>query len=135
MNLYLFREPSNDVCTFGSLFCEEDFLCYTLEDPIRDKKIPDITAIPAGKYRVRLTYSPRFKKQLPLLIDVPQYEGVRIHAGNWARDTEGCLLVGMERNDAENMVLKSQRALARVVTQIGRAVDANQLVYITIRNP
>jgi hypothetical protein len=80
--------------TIGSLSIDGVFFCHTLEDPVRDEKIYGKTAIPTGTYKVVITMSPRFKRELPLLLDVPNYQGVRIHPGNTADDTEGCILVG-----------------------------------------
>lgn len=80
--------------TIGTLSIDGVFFCHTLEDPVRDSKVYGQTAIPAGTYKVAITMSPRFKRELPLLLDVPNYTGVRIHPGNTAADTEGCILVG-----------------------------------------
>jgi hypothetical protein len=94
MKLDLYRKPSSVNCTIGELFVDGVRECTTLEDVVRDVKILHETAIPAGTYKVILTQSNRFKRVLPLLVDVPGFSGVRIHAGNTAADTEGCILVG-----------------------------------------
>src|SRR3972149_10690167 len=95
MELLLQRKIFTDKSTIGELFVDGVFECFTLEDVVRDdEKIKKVTAIPDGIYTVLVTWSPRFKRQLPLLIDVPGFDGIRIHPGNTADDTEGCLLVG-----------------------------------------
>ena len=83
-------------------------------DEILSKKRKGITAIPTGKYDVILTFSPRFKRVLPLLLGVKGYEGVRIHAGNSAEDTEGCLLVG--ENKVKGQVINSRATLERLMS-------------------
>lgn len=96
MKLLLQREPSTKNSTPGKLFIDGTFECYTLEDIVRARgvKVYGQTAIPAGTYQVLLTQSPRFKRVLPLLLNVPGFEGIRIHPGNKAEDTDGCILVG-----------------------------------------
>lgn len=91
---------TNDA-TIGQLYIDGAFKCYTLEDVVRPEgeKIPGATAIPKGTYTVTVDYSERFKKLLPHILDVPNFEGVRIHGGNTSADTEGCILVGMSKND------------------------------------
>jgi hypothetical protein len=84
--------------------------CFVLEDTVRDPgvKIPEETAIPAGRYRVIVDWSNRFRKYSFHILDVPNFSGIRIHSGNTAEDTEGCLLVGQER--ALNAVFGSHKA-------------------------
>ena len=98
MKLKVIREASSKNATIGKLFIDDVFFCYTLEDVVRDVKIYGETAIPTGMYEVKLTMSNRFKKVLPLLLNVKNFEGVRIHAGNTKADTHGCILVGMVKN-------------------------------------
>jgi hypothetical protein len=103
----LVREEFSSESTVGRLFfrlSDRDpwtWLCWTLEDvarevpgePVEAWKIPGETAIPRGTYAVRVTRSSRFKADLPILLNVPGFEGIRIHGGNTAADTEGCILV------------------------------------------
>ena len=98
--------------TIGKLYMDGHYLCDTLEDTVRPAgtKIAGKTAIPAGTYRVKKTMSPRFKKILPEIMNVPGFTGVRIHAGNTAADTDGCLLLGL--NKAKGQVLDSQTTMA-----------------------
>ena len=97
--------------TIGKLYIDDNYFCDTLEDVVRSgEKVYGQTAIPAGKYKVKKTYSPRFKKKLPEILNVPGFSGVRIHSGNTAKDTEGCLLLGL--NKAKGAVLCSQDAMA-----------------------
>lgn len=99
MKLNLVRHTFTDKSTIGSLSIDGIFESYTLEDVTRTgPKIPNETAIPYGTYRVALTYSSRFKRVLPILMDVPGFEGVRIHWGNKSDDTEGCILVGQTKS-------------------------------------
>ena len=113
MNLRLVRDELGDDYTSGTLSDSVGVICYTLEDKVRETKIPGVTAIPYGTYPLRVTHSPRFNKPLPLLFGVPGFEGVRIHAGNSAKDTEGCILVGLGRN--RGVLLNSRAALDRLM--------------------
>ena len=96
MKLQLMREQYRPDSTVGRLLVDGTFECFTLEDGIRTSKVHGRTAIPPGTYRVTVTPSPRFRKALPRLHDVPNFQGVLIHPGNTAADTEGCILVGAQ---------------------------------------
>ena len=118
MKLTLVREPSANERTFGVLFVDGVFECHTLEDVVRAEKVAGVTAIPPGLYRVVVSWSPRFQKRLPLLENVPGFSGVRIHAGNSARDTEGCILPGLVRDG--DRVLQSRTAFMRLFEKLER---------------
>jgi hypothetical protein len=122
MKLKLLREKSSDDTTIGKLYIENEFFCYTLEDKVRDKKVYGETAIPIGTYKVVITWSPRFKRQLPLLVDVPGFDGIRIHPGNTHKDTEGCILVG-EYVEGE-FLYKSKIAFDRLYAILVKSKDS-----------
>ncbi|HEY7169600.1 MAG TPA: DUF5675 family protein [Vicinamibacterales bacterium] len=134
MELMLLREPSADGCTIGKLSVDGGFECFTLEDIIRNgPKVADQTAIPPGRYRVDITMSHRFGRMLPELVGVPGFEGIRIHPGNTAADTSGCILVGQSR--ANDSISSSRLAMEQLQRKIAGALARNQGVFITIVNP
>ena len=134
MTLDLFRVDVDASRTIGRLTHDGRLLCFTLEDPIREgPKIAHETAIPAGSYDVVITRSRRFGSLLPLLLDVPDFEGIRIHAGNTTSDTSGCILVGLART--EDALRQSRPALEMVQGLIARALAAGERVQLQIRNP
>lgn len=96
--LLLKRVAYRDTYTIGKLYLDGVYFCDTLEDKVRDlskeAKVPGQTAIPAGSYKVVVTASPRFKRLLPRLLNVPQFDGILIHRGNTPENTSGCILVG-----------------------------------------
>lgn len=111
MKLTLKRNFKGADYTIGKLYIDGHYFCDTLEDTVRpaNKKIAGKTAIPAGNYKVIKSYSPRFKKILPEILNVPNFTGVRIHAGNTAKDTDGCVLLGL--NKTKGAVLDSQATM------------------------
>jgi len=133
MKLTLKRFHFADTYTIGKLFIEDKPFCDVLEDVVRDKnkdgdlqddgeaKVYGRTAIPFGTYKVVLTMSNRFKVLLPLLLDVPEFEGVRIHAGNTSEDTHGCLLVG--ENKEKGKVLNSKATMEKLMPILRIAKD------------
>lgn len=106
MRLTLKRIANKEKYCIGKLYINGKYFCDTLEDvdrglhsamteeELKDCKIKGETAIPTGIYKVFITYSPKYKKNMPLISNVPGYSGIRIHSGNSAKDTEGCILVG-----------------------------------------
>ena len=134
MKLILIRHARRADYTIGRLEDENGKkICDTLEPTWRDYrggelKIPKKSAIPEGTYRVVTTYSLRFRKYLPLLVGVPGFEGVRIHAGNTSRDTEGCILVG--QNLQVGKVLWSRITLEKLM----KLIENEKEIYLTIKN-
>jgi hypothetical protein len=141
MFLHLARKPSYKGATIGALAINGIFQSWVCEDEIREVagqpveqwKIPGKTAIPAGTYKVILTMSARFGVVLPLLVNVPGYTGVRIHAGNVSADTDGCLLPGLTRY--ENSVGQSRAACAVLFAALEKAAKAGEAITIEIENP
>ena len=98
MDLKLVRKIFTEQSTVGELSVDGKFECFTLEDKVRPVKVHGETAIPEGIYEVIINFSPRFKRQLPRLLNVPGFEGILIHPGNKAVDTDGCILVGTTKS-------------------------------------
>jgi len=121
MDMRLERHEFNDVCTIGELFVSGVHECWTLEDVVRIKgpKIFGETAIPAGNYDVDITPSAKFGRDLPLLMHVENFEGIRIHVGNAAKDTLGCILVG--KGKAPNAITQSVLAFNALFEKLSKA--------------
>ena len=125
-------------CTIGQLFVDGAEECFTLEDEVREKdgmpvgmwKIKGQTAIPRGTYNVIITMSNRFKRELPLLENVPGFEGIRIHPGNTSEDTEGCILVG--RGKTDKTVTESRIAFNALFAKIQQGLNDGDKVSIEI---
>lgn len=133
MQLHLARKPSYKDATLGALAINGIFFCWILEDVVRETKVPGKTAIPAGTYLIDLTWSPRFKRVLPVLLGVRGFDGVRIHPGSTSADTEGCLLPGYQRH--ENWVNQSRAAFNDLFARLEKAKAAGETISITIENP
>lgn len=138
MEIVVKRTIRTEKSTIGELYLNGVFFCYTLEDKdrglkqtdtlpsVRQRKVKGSTAIPAGRYAVQLTYSNRFKKIMPQLMNVPGFEGVRIHSGNTAEDTEGCLLVGMAKGN--QMITKSRLAYTGLLDRLRGTSEIELLI-------
>ncbi len=127
MEIQVIRHQLGHRSTSGRLSINGVFFCHTLEDPVRAVKIPKETAIGYGRYEVIITPSVRFKRDMPL-----HFQGVRIHAGNGPDDTEGCILVGMERGF--DKVWRSKEAYDALFQRIKLALDAGDKVYCSIEH-
>lgn len=141
MKLILIRFPSGKTATIGELFVDGVSMCNTLEDPIREIpgapvnrwKIPGDTAIPQGRYSVDITFSPRFGRDLPLVLAVPGFTGIRFHAGNTSEDTEGCILVGTW-NGGERLH-DSRKALEALIDLLDVAKSTDRPITLEVVNP
>ena len=137
MKLTLERVKLGEDYTVGKLSADGKFICYTLEDKVREEdgisvdkwKVYAKTAIPKGTYSVSITMSNRFKTRLPLLADVPGFTGVRIHTGNSSKDTEGCILVGAGWDGKSGWISSSAVAFAQLLPFLENTTDP---VTITI---
>lgn len=133
----LTRIAKQKTYTIGRLEIDGVYFCDTLEPTWRDigwerpgKKIAGKTAIPEGRYAVAVTFSPRFKRWLPLLLHVPMFEGIRIHAGNSAEDTAGCILPGL--NTLKGRVTDSRIWEKRIVRKLAERPEGEG-IWITIQ--
>jgi hypothetical protein len=138
MNLKLERLQRDPDVTIGALSVDGTFECWICEDTVREVpgqpvstwKLAGKTAIPAGTYDVDITLSARFKRDLPLLLDVPGFSGIRIHPGNTAADTDGCLLPGEDR--LAKGVGRSRIAFDRLFAQIRVAKLKGERITIEV---
>lgn len=132
MNLTLQRTEQSTGYTLGTLAVDGAPYCLTLEDEVRPdgQKIPGATAIPPGRYRIVVDYSPRFGRAMPHVLDVPGFAGVRIHTGNTVADTQGCILVGMDHIKA--MLLRSREAYRPLLAKISDAIEDKQQVWMDV---
>ena len=102
--LVLIRDKRTETAVQGRLFLGSTFICFTLENAAK--------VIPAGLYKLSNSQSPKFKRELPLVYNdkVPATRGIRIHVGNSAKDSNGCILVGMGQNCSKSTLLESKPA-------------------------
>lgn len=131
MKLKLERRALRETYTIGRISVDGVKFCDTLEDKVRPDgvKVWGETAIPDGVYKVIITESARFKRRLPLLVDVPMFEGIRIHPGNTAVDTHGCILVGV--NSEKGKVTQSKATFNKLFALMEKADE----IIIEISNP
>lgn len=136
MKIMLNRILLGTVATIGEMSIDNEYLCDTLEDRVRPtgEKVYGETAIPAGTYEVKLTHSPRFKKVLPEILNVPNFTGIRIHSGNDSSDSSGCVLVGTWDGKKENWISDSRAAFNKLMDKLQAATDKKENITITIVN-
>ena len=135
MNIELNRITRKLSYTIGRLFVDGEYFCDTLEDRCRDldkeEKVMNETAIPEGTYEVIVNVSARFKRKLPLLLDVPHFSGIRIHRGNTDKDTSGCILVG--ENKQPGRVINSTLYELRLTEMVEKAMLTGEKITIRVR--
>lgn len=140
MKLLLKRKWKGVNTTLSVLYIDGSIHGYVLEDIDRNvskkctEKIKSVTAIPVGTYEVKNTYSNRFKRLLPILLNVPCFEGIRIHPGNAHQNTDGCLLPGItyRKADGDYTVQSSRSAFDPLHKRIVAALNLGEKVTITI---
>ena len=125
------RYSYTDITTIGRLILNDEYFSYSLEDTTRGEnvKIAKKTAIPAGLYRCEVTYSPKYKRQMPLIysnredfsleVGKVRFEGLRLHGGNDADDTDGCILTAKNFIDADTIQGSMSGELTRALQDLG----------------
>lgn len=133
MELEVVRDTPTEHSTIGRFIIDSKYHCNTLEDCIRiGPKVSGATAIPYGRYKVIIDYSSRFKKLMPHILDVPEFEGVRIHKGNTDLQTEGCVLLGMSRG--VDKIWDCESAFHPFFDQLLTALAKGEEAWITIKS-
>ena len=143
MEIEVIRRHFKETYTIGKLYIDKVYFCDTLEDKVRDLrdlnndgdfddpgegKIYGETAIPCGRYQVIVTYSPKFQKRLPELFKVPGFKNIRIHAGTNPKHTEGCVLIG--ENKEKGRLVNGPYYQTRLVQMMDETGDK---IFITIK--
>lgn len=125
------RDTFTDKTTIGKLFVDDQYQCNSLEDVVRKGvKVYGQTAIPEGLYEVIIDYSNHFGKDMPHILNVPGFQGIRIHAGNFAEDTEGCILLGMNRKP--DFIGQSRTAFEQFFPLLEAAYEKKEPITIEV---
>lgn len=142
MEIKLHRKYRKTNYTIGQLIINNQYFSDTLEDTdrglkdsmsleeIRRIKVFGSTCIPYGTYKVTITYSPKFKKNLPLINNVKGFDGIRIHSGNTSSDTQGCILLGF--NKVKGKVINSKDTIDKFINLVQKAIDIGEQITIHI---
>jgi hypothetical protein len=139
MEITLSRKTNEQDASLGFMAVDGKFFCFTLEDLVRDLKedgsgkLYGKTAIPAGRYKLTITMSPKFGKPMILVNDVLWFTGIRIHSGNDSEDTDGCVLVGLSV-DAPNHIHGGSVVLPQLFDIVKKELDAGNEVWFTVTN-
>lgn len=148
MHLKINRIKRGENSTLSAVYVDGRLFCYAVEDTdrglrsdmpiaeIQAKKVHGATAIPEGEYQVIDALSPRFKRKLPRLVDVPGFAGILIHPGNSHKDTEGCLLPGehYQASGTDWIVTDSRKAFNRLYPLIQERLQAGEKIWCKILN-
>ena len=146
MKIEVKRIAKRSTYTIGKMYIDGNYFCDTLEDvdrginqkdsldTIKKIKVAGATAIPTGTYTLVLSYSNRFKKVMPEILNVPNFSGIRIHCGNSSKDTEGCLLVGKWDGKTENWISDSKNSYNKLYPLLEEAFNKKENITITIKD-
>lgn len=138
MEIKVERAYKGKTYTIGHMYIDGEYFCDTLEDTdrllsdemtvseIKTKKVYGKTAIPTGSYKTEITYSPKFKKKLPLLYNVKGFDGIRIHNGNDESHTLGCILVG--ENKVKGKVINSNVTLTKLLNKLKNQTNIKTII-------
>lgn len=134
MHLLLRRNTFNTDSTLGELYIDGKLFCFTLEDVVRPDgfKVYGKTAIRAGEYPIEMTFSPKYQKIMPLICNVPGFDGVRIHSGNTDADTEGCVLVGYVKGT--NTISRSKAAFSALYDILAEGCSKGDVTLRIVNN-
>lgn len=138
MEIKVIRNILTSEYTVGKLYIDSVFYCHTIEDRYREiekkeDKIYGLTAIPCGSYPVVLDFSSKYSKLMPHILDVPYFEGIRIHCGNSDEDSLGCIIVGEYCHGVAGGWVKNSRiAYSKVFSKLKGASDKGERIFITI---
>ncbi len=142
MEIVIKRIAKKTTYTIGKLYIDGKYFCDTLEDKdrgLRDTmsvdeilsiKVKHETAIPTGTYNIDITYSPKFKKQLPLILNVKGFEGIRVHSGNSDKDSSGCVILG--QNKVVGKVINSRVTCDKFNTTLTGAKNRKEKITLKI---
>jgi hypothetical protein len=139
MHLQVQRFEYGTNYTLGRFFINGQYACFTLEDKVRQRqnvpveqwKVKGETAIPTGTYKVIVDFSTRFNNDMPHVLDVPGFEGIRIHPGNTDKDTEGCILLGNTWVGSD-FIRNSRMAFAAFYPKLQEAIKNGEDVTLEI---
>ena len=138
MEIKVIRTILTNEYTVGELSIDGIYMCDTIEDRYRkiqkkEDKIYGVTAIPCGRYPVVLDYSPKYSKLMPHILDVPYFEGIRIHSGNSDEDSLGCIIVGEYCPGVAGGFVKNSRiAYEKLFAKMKKASDRGERIFITV---
>lgn len=136
MELKVVRSVHNENSTLGKMYLNNEFFAFTCEDKVRNlngdksKKVDGKTAIDPGRYEVILSFSNHFQKYLPLLMNVACFEGIRIHGGNTAADSLGCILIGAN-SDLKSCISNCASKVNSLVANL-KTVEKKEKIWITV---
>lgn len=143
MKILVKRIAKRDTYTIGKMYLDGKYFCDTLEDTdrnlkqtnsissIKKVKIPNKTAIPSGTYELIVNMSPKFKRRLPRLLNVPGFDGILIHRGNTDKDTSGCILVG--ENKVIGKVINSTKYETKLVSILTERQNKGEAIEIEVQ--